>query len=203
MPELGLPTDDYADNDGFPSVLYVREGRRMLGRKVFTQADVTAVPGSDRPKLQRRSVAIGEYGMDSHCVGPRGAVSGSDSCEGGFWVGVPPYQVPYDVMVPQRITNLLVPGAVSASHVAYSTLRMELTRMNLGFAAGMAAAGVARRGRSVADVNVRSLQMDLLAASQALIYFDDLPTDHPRFRGIQMAATAGNVALPPGYHAPV
>jgi hypothetical protein len=161
------------------------------------------VPGSDRPKLQRRSVAIGEYGMDSHCVGPRGAVSGADSCEGGFWVGVPPYQVPYDVMVPQRITNLLVPGAVSASHVAYSTLRMELTRMNLGFAAGMAAAGVARRGGSVAAINVRSLQMDLLAASQAIIYFDDLPASHPRFRGIQMAATMGNVALPPGYHAPV
>jgi hypothetical protein len=202
MPELGLPVDDYTDNGGFPSVLYVREGRRMLGRKVFTQGNVTAAPGTDRPVLERRSVAIGEYGMDSHCVGPRGAVSGSDSCEGGFWVSVVPYQVPFDVMVPREITNLLVPGAVSASHVAYSTLRMELTRMSLGFAAGTAAAGVAQRGGSFGRVNVRALQMDLLAAKQALIYFDDLPTSHPRFGGIQMSATVGNIALPAGYHAP-
>ncbi|MEY2406070.1 MAG: hypothetical protein QOG39_986 [Acidimicrobiaceae bacterium] len=202
MPELGLPVDDYTDNHGFPSVLYVREGRRMLGRKVFSQGHVTAAPGSDRPRLERRSVAIGEYGMDSHCVGPRGAVSGSDSCEGGFWVGVVPYQVPFDVMVPRRITNLLVPEAVSASHVAYSTLRIEVTRMNLGFAAGMAAAGVAQHGGSVGDVNVRTLQLDLVAASQALIYFDDLPTSDRRFRRIQVAATAGNIALPVGYHAP-
>jgi hypothetical protein len=202
MPELGLPVDDYTDNDGFPSVLYVREGRRLLGQKVFTQGNVTTAPGTDRPVLERRSVAIGEYGMDSHCVGPQGAVSGSDSCEGGYWVGVVPYQVPYDVMVPKQITNLLVPCAVSASHVAYSTLRMELTRMSLGFAAGMAAAGVARRGGSFARVNVRQLQMDLLAAKHALIYFDDLPTTHPRFRGVQMSATVGNVALPAGYHAP-
>jgi hypothetical protein len=203
MPELGLPVDDYTDNGGFPSVLYVREGRRLLGTKVFTQGNVTPAPGTDRPVLEHRSVAIGEYGMDSHCVGPRGAVSGSDSCEGGFWVGVVPYQVPFDVMVPREITNLLVPGAASASHVAYSTLRMELTRMGLGFAAGMAAAGVAQRGGSVGRVNIRQLQMDLLAAKHAVIYFDDLPTSHPRFRGIQMAATAGNIALPPGYHAPL
>ncbi len=203
-PELGLPLDDYVDNDGFPSVLYVREGRRLLGTDVFTQHDVTAVPGTDRPPLVRRSVAIGEYGMDSHCTGPVGAVSGGPDCEGGFWVGVVPYQVPFDVMVPKRIANLLVPVAVSASHVAYSTLRMELTRMNLGQAAGFAAAGLASSGDDVdvAAVDVGTLQRELVDAGQALVYFDDLPAHDPRFAEVQLAATAGEVDLPPGYHAP-
>jgi hypothetical protein len=66
----------------------------------------------------------------------------------------------------------------------------------------MAAAGVAQRGGPVGDVNVRALQLDLVGASQALIYFDDLPTSDRRFRRIQVAATAGNIALPVGYHAP-
>jgi hypothetical protein len=140
--------------------------------------------------------------MDSHCTGPVGAVSGSDQCEGGFWISAAPYQVPFDVMVPPRIPNLLVPVAVSASHVAYSTLRMEMTRMNLGFSAGVAAAGLAANGGSVADVDVSALQRELVDSSQAIIYFDDLPATDPRFAEVQLAATAGEVALPAGFHAP-
>jgi hypothetical protein len=196
MPELGLPHDDYVDNGGFPSVLYVREGRRARGRETFTQHN--AVHDSPWPGAHRRSVAIGEYGLDSHCVGPPGGVSGGPTCEGGFWVGARPYSVPYDVMVPVGFDNLLVTAAVSASHVGYSTLRMEPVRMNLGHAAGIAAATSARSGTSVADVDIDALQRTLVERDQALVYLPGLPTTGPEFVAAQLDAV--QEATMPGPH---
>ena len=76
---------------------------------------------------------------------------------------VPPYPIPYRCLTPNRedATDPLVPVAVSASHVAYSSVRMEPTWMMLGHAAGLAAAQAARRGIAVQDVNVSQLQEEL------------------------------------------
>ena len=186
MPELGLPQDDYVDNGGFPSVLYVREGRRARGRATFTQHH--AIHDSPLPGAHRRSVAIGEYGLDSHCVGPPGGVSGGPTCDGGFWVGARPYSVPYDIMVPVGFDNLLVAAAVSASHVGYSTLRMEPVRMNIGYAAGIAAALSGRSGTAVGDVDIDVLQRALVERDQALVYLPGLPTSGPEFVAAQLAA---------------
>ena len=196
MPELGLPRDDYVDNDGFPSVLYVREGRRARGRETFTQHN--AIHDSPWPGEHRRSVAIGEYGLDSHCVGPPGGVSGGPTCEGGFWVNARPYSVPYDIMVPVGFDNLLVAAAVSASHVGYSTLRMEPVRMNIGYAAGIAAATCARTGAPVADVDIDALQLALVERDQALVYLPGIPTSGPEFVAAQLAAV--QAAGMPGDH---
>lgn len=188
MPELGLPVDDYVDNGGFPTVLYVREGRRLRGLETFVQAN--AAHDSPWPGAHPRSVAIGEYGLDSHCVGPPGGISGGPECEGGFWHGSRPYSIPYGVMVPVGFDNLLAPAAVSASHVGYSTLRMEPVRMNLGYAAGVAAATVVRQGTTVADVEVAELQRTLVEQGQALVYLPEVPPSDPRFAATQLAAVA-------------
>ena len=188
MPELGLPVDDYVDNDGSPTVLYVREGRRLIGRDTFTQRD--AAHDSTWPAEHRRSVAIGEYGLDSHCVGPPGGISGGPVCEGGFWWGARPYSIPYGVMVPVGFDNLLVPAAVSASHVGYSTLRMEPVRMNLGYAAGIAAAMALRHGTAVADIDLDALQRNLVERGQALVYRPEVPATDDRFAATQLAAVA-------------
>ncbi len=186
MPELGLPLDDYVDNNGFPSVLYVREGRRAKGRATFTQRD--AAHNSTSPGTHPRSIAIGEYGLDSHCVGPPGGVSGGPACQGGFWHGARPYSVPYDIMVPLRFDNLLVPAALSASHVGYSTLRMEPVLMNIGYAAGIAAAMASSTGTHAADVEVPSLQRTLVERDQAIVYLPGLPTSGPDFIAAQLDA---------------
>ena len=186
MPELGLPLDDYVDGGGLPSVLYVREGRRAKGLETFTQHN--AVHDSTWPAAHRRSVAIGEYGLDSHCVGPPGGISGGPTCEGGFWVGARPYSIPYEVMVPVGFDNLLLPAPVSASHVGYSTLRMEPVRMNLGYAAGIAAATAGAGGTTVADVDIDVLQRDLVTRGQALVYAPEVPPGDPRFVDTQLAA---------------
>jgi hypothetical protein len=83
---------------------------------------------------------------------------------------VPPYPIPYRCLTPRRddATDLLVPVALSASHVAYSSVRMEPTWMLLGFAAGHAAAQAARRGVDVQDVDVPDLQDQLRRQGQVL-----------------------------------
>ncbi|MDP9408869.1 MAG: FAD-dependent oxidoreductase [Actinomycetota bacterium] len=182
-PELGLSRDDFPENGGLPVVLYVREGRRALGRVVFTEHDAAAGRVTHKPT----AVAIGHYGLDSHCVGPAGGVSGGPECEGGFWAPADPFQVPYEVMLPAQFDNLLLPVPVSASHVGYSTLRMEPVRMNLGYAAGLAADEALAGRVPVARVDVGRLQRRLLEARQALVYTPGLDPRAPGFAELQAA----------------
>jgi hypothetical protein len=90
--------------------------------------------------------------------------------EGYLSVAVPPYGIPYRSLVPRRdeATNLLVPVCLSASHVAFGSVRMEPTLMLLGHAAGLAAAQAARRDVAVQDVDVAALQESLRAEGQVL-----------------------------------
>jgi FAD dependent oxidoreductase len=90
--------------------------------------------------------------------------------EGYLSVVVPPYAIPYRSLTPRReaAENLLVPVCLSASHVAFGSVRMEPTLMLLGHAAGLAAAQAARREVAVQDVDVSGLQRALLDQGQVL-----------------------------------
>jgi FAD dependent oxidoreductase len=102
---------------------------------------------------------MGSYNSDSHnverIVNSRGFVEN----EGDMQVPVTPYQIPYRVMLPKRaeVSNLLAPVCFSASHVAYSSLRMEPQYMILGQAAGVAAAMAFRERLAVQDVDSATL----------------------------------------------
>ncbi|MCB1020061.1 MAG: FAD-dependent oxidoreductase [Acidobacteria bacterium] len=153
----GLPRDEYVDNGHFPNQLYIREARRMVGEFVMTQKDLqTELTKPD-------AIGMGSYNSDSHnlhrFVNERGFVEN----EGDMQVPVTPYQMPYRVMLPNRgeAENLLVPVAFSASHVAYSSLRMEPQYMILGHAAGVAAALAVSGGQPVQAIDVPTLQEKL------------------------------------------
>jgi FAD-dependent oxidoreductase family protein len=90
--------------------------------------------------------------------------------EGYLSVAVPRYGITYRALTPARedATNLLVPVCLSASHVAFGSIRMEPTLMMLGQAAGVAAAQAARRGVAVQDVDVEAVQEDLREEGQVL-----------------------------------
>ena len=83
---------------------------------------------------------------------------------------MPLYPIPYRSITPRRedAENLLVPLCLSASHVAFGSVRMEPTLMLLGEAAGTAAAQAARREVAVQDVDVGRLQEDLRTAGVVL-----------------------------------
>jgi FAD-dependent oxidoreductase family protein len=165
MKEWGLCKDEFVDNDHWPYQLYIREARRMIGEYVMSQKDIqTELTKPD-------SIGMGSYNSDSHNVQRRPTEDGSAvENEGDMQVAVKPYEIPYRMLVPKRAqaTNLLVPVCFSATHVAYSTLRMEPQYMILGQAAGVAAKMAIEGEQAVQDVETKALSAKLLSQRAVL-----------------------------------
>jgi FAD dependent oxidoreductase len=102
-----------------------------------------------------------------------------------------PYTVPYGVVLPQKIDGLLVPVAVSATHLGFGTLRMEPCWMAMGQASGTAAHLAWRSGQEVRQVSITKLQRYLLDQGQVLVCYRDLSPDHPGFKAMQYFGVRG------------
>jgi hypothetical protein len=178
LAKLGLCKDEFASYDHWSPQLYVREGRRMLGEYVLTQADIL----SNRTKPD--SIAVCSFPIDSHDC--RRVARGEQQVvnEGtifpkrvrGTRQG-PAYQVPYRAITPKagECDNLLVPTALSSTHVAYSSVRVEPSWMTIGQASGIAAALAAKLDVKVQDLPYAELAARLKAQKQVL--------DHPATKG--------------------
>jgi hypothetical protein len=163
---LGLCKDEFTDTNNWPRQLYVREARRMVGEYVMSQKDI-------QDELTKPdAIGMGSYNSDSHNVQRIVNDDGFVENEGDMQVPVTPYQIPYRVMLPKRAhaTNLLVPVCFSATHVAYSTLRMEPQYMIIGHAAGVAASMAIRRDIAVQDVETAALASTLRAQRAVFEY---------------------------------
>lgn len=136
--EWGLAKDEYIDNGNFPRQVYVREGRRLHGEHFFTANDAYPVAKGKRPPLYSNSITASHYALDSHAVHKR--EKGKIALDGFFNYQASVYTVPLGVILPKKVNNLLIPVPASATHVGFSTLRMEPCWMALGQAAGIAAA---------------------------------------------------------------
>jgi len=155
--EYALARDEFQDTNHWPHQLYVREARRMVGDFVMTQKDI-------QDEITKEDVVgMGSYNSDSHNVQRYVQEDGSVQNEGLMEVPAKPYQIPYRILLPRRshATNLLVPVCFSASHVVYSTVRMEPQYMILGQAAGVAAKMAIDAKISVQDINTRALTAKL------------------------------------------
>jgi hypothetical protein len=174
--EWGFAKDEYTDNGNFPRQVYVREGRRFEGLYFFTAQDATArIPGQ-RPVIHDASITASHYALDSHAVRKR--EPGRVHLDGFLSYPSQVYTVPYGVMVPKEVDNLLLPVPASGSHIGFSTLRMEPCWMALGQAAGLAAALAIDHQVKVRHVPVDELQQALIARQATLIYYQDVnPTD--------------------------
>ena len=166
----GPCADEFTETGGWPHQLYVRDGRRMLGDYVLREADL--LDGGAHEDV----VALGSYNIDIREVErtwrylPEYVRTPAVFNEGYLSVAVEPYAIPYRSLTPRRddAANLLVPVCLSASHVAFGSVRMEPTLMLLGHAAGAAAAQAARRGVAVQEVDVAALQQSLRDEGQVL-----------------------------------
>lgn len=187
--QYGLAADEYTDNGYFPRQVYVREGRRLEGTYFFTAKDVLPVRKGARPPMNPESITSSHYALDSHAVRKR--EDGKIHLEGFFSYPTAVYTVPYGVMVPKNVENLLFPVAVSGSHVGFSTLRMEPCWMALGEAAGYSAAHCIHNGCSVRDVNLSKIQRDIIDNGGTLVYFKDLKPSDRDFRQVQLLALKG------------
>lgn len=168
----GLARDEFTDNGHWPYALYVREARRLVGAYVMRQADCTTRP------TKPDSIGMGAFILDSHAVQRLVDPEGNVIDEGNFDIGTRPYQIPYRCLTPTReqCENLLVPVALSASHVTYGSLRMEPQFMIIGHSAGVAAAIALRKNLAVQDVDVPALQEKLRAQKQVLEWRSNGPT---------------------------
>jgi hypothetical protein len=162
----GRHRDEFPDNDHWPWQIYVRQGRRIEGRAKVTQHNFIRDPKTGRTPRIEQAIAIGEHSFDVHpCHDRRFAVDGW--MEGVLWYPkkafgpAQPGQVPYGAMLPQKLDNLLVPVALSCTHVAMSVLRMEPLWMTTGQIAGLAAAVVRERGGDVANLDPTPLPRTL------------------------------------------
>lgn len=159
----GLPKDEFVDNDGWPYGLYVREARRMVGSTVLSERSL-------RDKsADVRSIGMGSYAMDSHnvqrIVGPEGFAMN----EGDVQVSTNgPYAIDYGAIVPQEVDNLVVPVCLSATHIAYGSIRMEPVFMILGQSAATAAALALEGFVPVGEVSYPKLAERLRADGQVL-----------------------------------
>ena len=166
MSEWGLAKDEFRDNGHWPHQIYVREARRMIGRYVMTEHDCLA--RRETPD----AVGMGSYTMDSHNVQRYVTPEGYVQNEGDIGVKGPPYRIAYGSLTPKReqCQNLLVPVALSSSHIAYGSIRMEPVFMILGQSAATAAAMSLEAGVTVQDLDYQLLRKRLLADGQVLEY---------------------------------
>jgi hypothetical protein len=171
----GLARDEFVENGGWPPQLYVREGRRLVGEVVVTQHHC------DGKRVAADVVGMASYNMDSHHVRRWLDEKGHVHNEGDVQVAPrAPYGIPFGALVPRReeAENLLVPVCLSASHIAYGSVRMEPVFMILGQSAAIAARIARQRRCALQDLPYRELRPQLLAAGQVL----ELPPP-PRPRG--------------------
>ncbi|QJB35157.1 FAD-dependent oxidoreductase [Chitinophaga oryzae] len=160
MLQWGYPKDEYVNNGHWSPQLYVREVRRMVGEYVMTQANcqgrATVTDG----------VGMAAYTMDSHNC-QRVVVNGMVKNEGDVQIGgFGPYPISYRSLVPKtgECANLLVPVCLSASHIAYGSIRMEPVFMVLAQSAATAAVVAIDSKVPVQQVAVKEVQQ-LLAAN--------------------------------------
>lgn len=161
---FGLMAGEFPETGGWPHELYVREGRRMISDYVMTEAECKSV------KTVEDSVGLASYTMDSHNC-ERIVIDGAVRNEGDVQTGVPrPYPVSYRSIVPKEneCSNLFVPVCLSASHIAYGSIRMEPVFMILGQSAATAAAFAIDAKTSVQKVDYAKLRERLLADKQVL-----------------------------------
>ena len=166
--ELQFPKDEFTDNDHFPWQLYVREGRRLIGEYTLTEHDITGK--GQEPKHHDDSIAVGEFPIDSFPARKRqhGDTIVLEGYLGMLDYITRPYEIPYRIMIPEKIDGLLVPVAASTTHVAFSSIRMEPTWMALGQAAGVAAALAIEDGVTPRRVTIDVLQERLKGQGQVI-----------------------------------
>ncbi|MDE0298397.1 MAG: FAD-dependent oxidoreductase [Candidatus Poribacteria bacterium] len=190
---LGFAKDEFPENGHVPHEIYVRESRRLEGRYMFTQHDASLCAGYDRAPFFGDSIAFTEWYMDTHgCTNEKakGAIE-----EGKLVLNwhTFPGQLSYRALLPKDIDNLLIPGCVSSTHVAWGTVRLEPTWMNIGESAAHAIVMAKQQNVPPAAIDVNRLQMELADSRISLSFFNDIDIAGPEawIPAIQYLGTKG------------
>ncbi len=161
----GMSKDEFEREDGWQQQLYIREARRLIGEYVMTQYNCEGLEVVDDV------IGMGAYGMDSHHTQRYVNADGFVKNEGNIEAHVKePYPISYRSIIPKKeeCSNLLVPVCLSASHIAFGSIRMEPVFMVLGQSAATAACLAIDKSLSVQDIEYGLLKEQLLKDKQQL-----------------------------------
>lgn len=166
MQKWGLAKDEFVDNNHWPHQIYVREARRMIGDFVLTEHELLG------KKPVTESIGMGSYTIDSHNIQRYVTPEGYVQNEGDIGVHVKPYKIPLGTIKPKKkeCSNLLVPVAVSSSHIAFGSIRMEPVFMILGQSAATLAGLALDNNKGVHEISYPELSARLLEDNQVLEY---------------------------------
>ena len=165
MKTWGLAKDEFADNENWPYQIYVREARRMIGSFVMTENEVLGKAAVPNP------IGMGSYTMDSHNTQRYITSEGYVQNEGDIGVHPnEPYQIAMGSILPQEkeCKNLLVPVAVSSSHIAFGSIRMEPVFMIIGQSAGIIASMSIESGKDIHELDYNRVKDILIQEGQIL-----------------------------------
>ena len=126
---------------------YWREGRRLVGRQPWSRNETLLPVGPNQawPTCldadgRCTSIAVGTYANDHHYPGDDWPLAAKSCRWGGRWTGTP-FCIPYDALVSADVSNLLMAEkAFSVSHMANGATTSATLILNIGQAAGLAAA---------------------------------------------------------------
>lgn len=191
--EFGLAKDEFTDSAHRPHEFYVREARRIKGRSVFTEHDATLAEGLERAPVHEDSIGVTEWYLDTHACAPRYITGALEEGKMMLDVETFPGQVPYRAILPEGVDNLLVPVCLSSTHVAWGTIRLEPTWMNLCESAGHAAVLSVQNQIAPAQLDPDLLLRKLAASHVMLSFFNDLDvsSDDARVAAAGYFATKG------------
>jgi len=163
---FGLPKDEFHDTNGWPHQLYIREARRMVSDLVLTEHHTFG------KIIAPKSIGLGSYGTDVHEI--RRIVKDGVVCREGKLAGsrggAGPYPIGYDAIVPKKseCSNLLVTFALSASHTAFASIRMEPVFMITSQSAATAACQAIDAGKDAQEVDYEKLKERLVQDCQVV-----------------------------------
>jgi hypothetical protein len=165
MAQWGYAKDEFTDNGHWPHNIYVREARRMIGEFVMTENEVLG------KQPVNRSIGMGSYTMDSHNIQRYIKPDGFVQNEGDIGVHPDePYRIDMGSILPikEECTNLVVPVALSSSHIAFGSIRMEPVFMILGQSAATLATLAVAMDKGLHEISYEELKTKLLEDGQVL-----------------------------------
>ncbi|MHB2148572.1 FAD-dependent oxidoreductase [Calditrichota bacterium LG25] len=182
---LGLADDEFPTSDRLALIPYIREGRRIVGKTTLNLQHILHPYSAEGAGLYQQGIAVGNYPLDHHHDKAGIAVDEK-------YAPIPAFNVPFACLIPQKVRGLIAAEkSISVTHMVNGCTRLQPVVMQIGQAAGAAAALAVEKDQPVEKLNVRELQETLLQAGMWLMPFTDVTPEHWAFKSLQRMALCG------------
>lgn len=184
---LGLADDEFPTADLLPFIPYHRESRRIHGLVRFNIHHIQN-PFTQKEKLYRTGIAVGDYPVDHH----HNRYQGEEKLPHILFPAIPSYSLPMGVLLPQEVKDFIVAEkSISVSNIVNGTTRLQPVVMQIGQAAGIIAALAITKNMPVDQVPVRAVQNVLLHSKGYIMPYLDVDVNDKWFIPLQKIGATG------------